>query len=156
MQVRDIMNPRVITVRVDQMLDEAMRALLERRINSAPVIDASGNLVGMIGLKDGLRAPHPSRVDAMVHRHTTLAERAAAFPTTTVGAVMARPVLTVTPDTTVEEAAAVMSNRGRHPLPVIEDGKIIGVLSRSDVIEVLLRIVASGSTEVAGKPVGSL
>jgi CBS-domain-containing membrane protein len=140
MDVHDVMNRRVVTVRVDQTLAEAMRILLEQEINSAPVLDVDGNLVGMIGLKDGLRAPHPSREEVMVHRHTALVERAQALRETQVGAVMARTVITVRPDTPAEEAAALMSNRGRHPLPVVENGQIIGVVSRSDVIHALLNL----------------
>lgn len=141
MQVRDVMNHRVISLRTDQSLAEALRTLLEQGINSAPVLDADGSLVGMIGLKDGLRAPHPSREDAMVHRHTTVTERAQALRETRVDQVMARPVITVGPDVSVEEAAAIMSNRGRHPLPVIENGQIVGVVSRSDVIKALLNLL---------------
>jgi CBS domain-containing protein len=140
LQVREIMNERVVTIQADQSLVEALRILLTHGITSAPVVDASGHLVGMVGLKDGLRAPHPSQANVMIHRHTTLEERARALDTTRVGMVMARPVITVTPETPVEEAAAVMSNRGRHPLPVVEGGRIVGVISRSDIIRALLAL----------------
>ncbi len=145
MTVRDVMNHRIVAVRVDDTLAGAMRILLDHGINSAPVVDAEGSLVGMIGLKDGLRAPHPSRAEAMVHRHTTLIERAEALRETRVGAVMARPVITVRPDLPAEEAAAIMSNRGRHPLPVVEGGRMIGVVSRSDIARVLLDLAARPS-----------
>ncbi len=140
MAVRDVMNHQIVAVRVDDTLADAMRTLLDRGINSAPVVEADGSLVGMVGLKDGLRAPHPSGAEAMVHRHTTLVERARALRDTRVGAVMARVVITVRPDLPAEEAAAIMSNRGRHPLPVLENGRMIGVVSRSDIARALLNL----------------
>ena len=145
MKVREVMNSRVVAVRVDDTLASAMRILLDHGINSAPVVDADGNLVGMIGLKDGLRAPHPSGAEAMIHRHTALLQRARALRDTRVGAVMARPVITVHPDTPAEEAAAIMSNRGRHPLPVLESGRMVGIVSRSDIGRVLLSLIERSS-----------
>ncbi len=149
MTVRDVMNDQIVAVRVDETLADAMRILLEHGINSAPVLDADGRLVGMIGLKDGLRAPHPSGAEAMVHRYTTLVERAWALRETRVGAVMARLVFTVHPDLPAEEAAAIMSNRGRHPLPVLENGRIIGVVSRSDIARALLDLADHPSDPVS-------
>ena len=133
------MSPRVISVRSDQPLAEAMKVLLANGINSAPVLDPAGKLVGMVGLKDGLRAPHASRDEALIHRHTTMTERADAIRQTPVAAVMARAVLTVHADAPIEEAAAIMSNRGRHPLPVLDGGRMVGVISRADVIRAMLR-----------------
>ncbi len=52
--------------------------------------------------------------------------------------MMARPVLSVPADTPVEEVIALFVNRGLHPIPVVTDGRLVGVVGRADILRVLL------------------
>jgi CBS-domain-containing membrane protein len=142
MQAQELMQRRVITVRPTATLAEAARVLLAAGVNSAPVVDEQGRLLGMVGLKDILRAPVPSDHAALVTRYTTLHDRARAVAATRVQAVMARRVVCVDPATPVEEVAALLVNRGRHPIPVLQDGRVAGVIGRSDVVRAILALTS--------------
>lgn len=137
-------------------LDEAARMLLTAGVNSASVVDEQGRLLGMVGLKDILRASTPSDQAALVTRYTTLKDRARAAAVTRVQMVMARWVVHVDPATQVEEVAALLVHRGRHPLPVLQDGRVVGVIDRADVVRAILHSVpepgagAAEQTEVGG------
>ncbi len=138
MQAKDLMQRRVITVPLTAPLAEAARILLAAGVDSAPVVDEQGRLLGMVGLKDLLRAPAPSAQASLVTRYTTLQDRARAVAALRVQAVMARRVVHVDPATSVEEVAALLVNRGRHPIPVLEDGRVVGVIGRADVVRAIL------------------
>lgn len=139
-RARDLMTTSVITIPLTATLAEAARTLLVTGVNAAPVVDGEGRLVGMIGLKDILRAPKPAIAEHRVTRYTTLAERARAVAETSVASVMARSVLTVTPDTAAEDVLAHLVNRGHHPLPVVSGGSLVGIIGRADVVRALLRL----------------
>lgn len=138
MQAKDLMQRSVVTVRPTATLAEAARVLLAAGVNSAPVVDEQGHLLGMVGLKDILRAPVPSDHASLVTRYTTLHDRAGAVAVTRVQTVMARRVVRVDPATSVEEVAALLVNRGRHPIPVLEDGRVVGVIGRADIVRAIL------------------
>jgi CBS-domain-containing membrane protein len=150
MQARDIMQRTVVTVGPEDTLTDAARVLLDHGINAAPVLDAAGVVIGVVGIKDVLRAPHPSGSSTRMVRHTPIAERAAALPRTLVRAVMARGLVSVAPDTPVADVAATLANQGRHPILVLEDGRLLGVIGRADVVRALLEAGEAFGADAAG------
>jgi CBS domain-containing protein len=140
MQVRDIMNTEVVTIARGNTLAAAAALMLEHRINGLPVLDEQGSVVGMVGIRDVLRVPIPSHSDMLIIKWTRLDEKARELTRTTVEQVMAREVVSVREDATVIEVAALMANRGVHPIPVIRDGRLVGVIGRADVMRVLLAL----------------
>ncbi len=114
--------------------------MLEYGINSLPVLDGDGRLVGMVRIRDVLRVPAPSHSDTRIVKWTPLHEKAAQLALTTVDQVMARQVISVSEATTAMEVAALMANRGVHPIPVVRDGRLLGVVGRADVVRALLAL----------------
>ena len=135
MKVRDLMTTDPITTTSDTRLKDAARLMVQTRVSGLPVVD-DGKLVGIVTEGDFLRQEanrdQPYRfslLDALFGDDPTppAAER--------VGEVMTEQVLTVSPDATLSEAARMMANRRVKRLPVVdEDGVLIGVISRADVV----------------------
>jgi CBS domain-containing protein len=130
---REIMTRTVVAVHRGTNLARAARLMLQLRINSLPVLDEGDRGVGTVGIRDLLRVPTPSHVTGSMHKWSPIAEKAEALVRTTVEQVMARRVVTVGEDATVMDVAATMANRGVHPIPVVPDGRLVGLVGRADV-----------------------
>ena len=112
--IAEIMTRRVISVPPTMPTAEVARLIRERRITGLPVVDAQGGVVGIV-----------SEID--------LATR----PGATAGAIMSRQVVAVTPETTVREVAALLLERRIRRAPVVAGGRLIGIISRSDLLRLL-------------------
>jgi len=122
----EFMSHPVFALRPEQDVMEALEGLIHRGYSGAPVTDESGRLVGVLSEQDCLRVMS-----------------GAAFHATPEGHVcdnMSRGVETITPDTDLF-AVAAMFEQGRHRrLPVVEDGRLIGIVARRDVLRALDRL----------------
>jgi CBS domain-containing protein len=135
MKVRDLMTTDPITTTPDALLKEAARIMVREKISGLPVMEGS-KVVGIVTEGDFLRQEanrdQPYRLSLL---EALFGEGAAEPAVETVGEVMTEPVITITPDATVSEAARVMSHRKVKRLPVLDDGgNLIGVISRADVV----------------------
>lgn len=150
--VSAIMQREVIVVYTTATLAEAARLMLDHGINSLPVLDDSDRVVGMIGIRDVLRAPMPSGSETPILKWDRLDEKAESLRTTLVKAVMARRVVAVDESASVVDVAALMANRGLHPIPVMRGDELLGVVGRADVVKALLDLGSTlGQPEVAGR-----
>jgi len=144
MQACDIMTPDVLTVRPDTGLAELVRLLLERRISAVPVVE-DGAVVGIVSESDLLRRPELGTAPARPRWLLLFgfAERdAAAYTKThgrTAGEVMSQPVISVAEDAAVEEVARLMDRHRIKRLPVLRDGRLVGIVTRSDLVRALAR-----------------
>jgi CBS domain-containing protein len=117
-QVRDAMTTDVVTARVTDPIDEVAARLVELRHRSLPVVDEQRRLVGLVSEADLLgREPLSGRTEG-----------------STVGAVMTREVITLSPDDSIGAARLLVAEHGLRMVPVVEGGKLVGVLSRTDLI----------------------
>ncbi|MBW2517638.1 MAG: CBS domain-containing protein [Deltaproteobacteria bacterium] len=147
LKARDIMTKEVITVSPDMEITKAAKILLERRINGLPVVDAFGRLVGIVCQSDLVvqqkRFPIPSVFTLLesfipltsMKRIEKEVEKIAAL---TVKQAMTTNPVTVGPDTDIEEVARLMVDKKYHTLPVVEDGKVVGIVGKEDVLKTLL------------------
>jgi CBS domain-containing protein len=146
-QIKDIMTAQVVTVGPQMGIGQAARLLLEKRFNALPVVDDHGALVGIISQSDlialQMDLPLPSYftlLDGLVplasprHFEKELERITAA----NVGQAMTPAPVTVSPSTTVAEAASLMVEKNYHTLPVVEGGKLVGVVGKEDVLRTLL------------------
>ncbi|CAG0945084.1 A-adding tRNA nucleotidyltransferase [Anaerolineae bacterium] len=138
MLVKEIMQSLVFTIPPEATLRQAAELMLEQGINGMPVVDNQGHVVGVIGLKDILRAPMPSLIRATVSRLTSEMDIAKYLDATQVGRVMATTVFSVKEDDPLMTAVAIMVNEGLHPLPVLRDENLVGVVSRADAVRAIL------------------
>lgn len=126
MLVRGRMTREVVTASPSATLAEASALTRRRRIRHLPVVD-DGTLVGVVSDRDlRLAVPAPGTVSEE--------ERGRILRTKTVGEVMVRQVVTVSPDAPVEEAAMMLAAHHIGCLPVIEDGRLVGILSETDLL----------------------
>lgn len=117
MEARDIMTRDVLTLPPDLSVREAVEQLLHYRIHGAPVVDRSGQLVGMVSFVD------------LAARSTGL-----------VRDVMNASPVTASVDTPVDEIAAMMLDEMVRRVPIVEAGRIAGIVSASDIIQVFLNL----------------
>lgn len=146
-KAKDIMTRKVISVAPDTEIAQAARLLLEKRINGAPVVDASGSLVGILCQSDLIAQqksiPIPSLFTlldgyiplTLTKRMDKEVEKIAA---TKVAEAMTAPAVTVEPETEIEKIAALMVEKNLHTLPVVESGKLVGILGKEDVLRTLI------------------
>jgi len=145
-RAKDIMTKEPITVTPDMEIMRAAKILLERGINGVPVVDA-GKLVGILCRSDLIaqqkKIPVPSLftlLDGLItlesgkHFEKALHKIAA----TTVADSMTRNPMTVHPETNIEEIAAIMVDRNFHTIPVVEKGKLVGIIGKEDVLRTLM------------------
>jgi CBS domain-containing protein len=144
------MNVRPITVPAEANISEAARLLRENKISGLPVLDGE-KLVGIVSESDLLRLlsvedeeegslwlPSPFEVFEVPFRDLVKWERMQSNlkdnQTKSVANVMSRNLHEVGPDDSVEEAASIMTRHRINRLPVVEDGRLVGIVTRGDII----------------------
>ncbi len=144
---KDIMNTTVLSVSPDAEVVEAARLLFNNRINGVPVIDAAGTVVGVLCQSDLIaqqkKISLPSLftlLDGFIplssgKNFEKEFQKIAAIKVSQ--AMTAKPV-TVGPDTTIEEIATLMVNRNFHTVPVVDNGKLVGVIGKEDILKTII------------------
>lgn len=141
MQAIDIMERDIVSVSSGTSLIAATRLLLDNGINAMPVRRADGRVIGMIGIRDVLRVPIPSHSDMPILLWDSLEEKVRQLGALTVDEVMTRrQLVSVSPQASIVEVASIMANRGVHPLLVLHEGELLGVIGRADVARALLNL----------------
>lgn len=137
MKVRELMSPDVITVRPQTFLGEAARLMAARGISGLPV-EEDGRLVGMLTEADFLDRAATRGGTGLVDLFPDRQERG--DRATTVGDVMTTSIISIGPDESHVEAVRLMRHRHVKRLPVVDDdGHIVGVVSRADILAVFTR-----------------
>lgn len=135
MKVRDLMTIDPLTTTPDTPLKEAARIMVRHRVSGLPVMEGD-RLVGIVTEGDFLRQEADRDQPYRLSLLEALFGNGTAEPSVeTVGEAMTDKVFTVSPDATLSEAARVMAKRGIKRLPVVdEDGALLGIISRADVV----------------------
>ena len=146
LRVKDAMTYLVLTLRREDMIPDAAKRLFSNRISGAPVVE-NGRLVGVASEADLVKAyaaparegspfaaPHPFMF-LLVRGSPPVEAR-----NKTVGDVMTKDVISITPDESIWEAACLIDRHGVRRLPVVdESGYVVGVLTRSDLVRCMAR-----------------
>lgn len=141
MLVRDVMVAPVITVKPSTTVKEVAKLFLTKRISAAPVVESEERLVGIVSEGDLLH-----RVEAGTERHhswwlkgfidnNTLAAEYVKSHGLKVSDVMTRRVVTATPETPLHEVATLMEKNAIKRVPILENGQLVGVVSRANLIQ---------------------
>ena len=145
--VRDVMSSNVVTLRPDQSVAEAADLLAADRIGAAPVVDAQGNIVGLLRDEDLILSEANVHVPTAItflggdfvlpsalHRFEDDLKKAAG---STVTDVMETEYPSVSPDDSLEQLATLMHDRDVTHVPVVDHGKLVGIVARGDLIRFL-------------------
>lgn len=144
MKVRDIMETKVITLSPNTTYEEAAGVLYGNNISGAPVVDENNQIVGMISEKDLFKVLYPFYKSFYEHPEfyadiESRESKAKEIRGKKIGIFMSKEIATVTPDTPILTAGAVMLARGIHRLPVMEEGKLVGIISRKSIYRAILK-----------------
>jgi CBS domain-containing protein len=148
--VRDLMVRDVLTFASEQNVHEAMRALVERSVGGAPVVDADGRVVGVLSVSDLIvpeaRLHFPTIVNlfgvnvALPWHDKELDESVSKALGEFVGEVMTAPPVTVATDATIEDVATLMHDRQVPRLPVVDaQSRLAGIITRTDILRAMVR-----------------
>ncbi|HEX5417522.1 MAG TPA: CBS domain-containing protein [Chloroflexota bacterium] len=152
MEVSALMSRPVITVRPDTSVAEVARTLLDHQISGVPVIEADGRIAGMVTESDlvvqnaNVHFPTFLQIlDARIYLTSPyrFEEELRRALGTTAQDVMTRHVWSVRPEDDISNAATLMVDHGINQIPVIADGKLVGIVARSDIIRHILEQYAS-------------
>lgn len=135
MLVREVMSSPVVTVRSDASLKAAISLLERHDVSAMPVVDTDGQIVGVVSEADVIR----ELVAPDQRTRETLNPIAAAPFARYVSEVMSTHPLTVAPETDLAVATELMTSSAIKSLPVVDRGRVVGVVSRRDVIRVLAK-----------------
>jgi CBS domain-containing protein len=132
LRVRDVMSPSPKTLRRNDRVSLADDLMRQERIRHLPVLDDEGDtLVGIVSQRDMFRG---ALAQALGYGETAQRRMLGLL---VLKEVMTSRVVTVGPDATLSEAARTMVDRKIGCLPVVEDGKLVGILTESDFVEIL-------------------
>jgi CBS domain-containing protein len=126
MKVKDVMTTKVITIKPEQTRQQAARLLSQHRISGLPVVNDEGTLVGVV-----------TEYDVIGKEGRAVSD------------IMTGSVITVAPETDLEDVAHVLLHERIKRLPVLEEGRVVGIVSRADLVrEVATRWVCPVCGEV--------
>jgi len=140
------MTAPAITLAPDTSITQAAETLLEKRINGCPVVDATGKLVGILCQADlvvqqkKLSLPTVFTLwDAVLplSSKSDLDREMQKIAAITVEQAMSRDPAIVSPEATVEDIATIMAKHSFHTLPVVEDGRVVGVIGMEDILRTI-------------------
>lgn len=140
--LRDVMTTDVVSFRATDDVREAMETLIERDVDGAPVVDDDGSVVGVITTGDLIVK------ESRLHFPTVISLLGASIQLQSkdfeddlskalgskVSDVMSKPAITIDVASTVEDAATLMHDKRIARLPVVDGGRLVGIVSRVDVL----------------------
>jgi len=148
MKARDIMTSPVVTVRPTATVKDTATLFLKQRISAAPVVDDDGKLVGIVSEGDFL---HRAEIGTerkrswwlvLLAQEKGLAADYIKAHAKRISDVMTRRVITASPETSVDEIAAMMEQNGVKRIPLVRDDHLVGIVSRANLVQA---IASSGS-----------
>jgi CBS domain-containing protein len=147
--VREVMSPDPVTVGGDTGVEELARLLGERDLPGVPVVDEGGHVIGMVTEadlvmtdEDGEDLHIPHYIELMgglipLEPLRKFEERLKKAAAATVRDMMTAPAVTVDADDPIRKAARLIAESGHNRLPVEEDGHLVGIVTRADVLRAL-------------------
>ncbi len=126
LKARDVMTKEVITIGPEVKLVDAIKTLVENKISGMPVCNPDGSIIGMISEKDLLNFIFSGNV------HNS-----------TVREAMSTHIISFPPDTDLDKISLVMGEQQIRRVPIIEQGKLVGIISRRSIIRTVLSMSPS-------------
>jgi acetoin utilization protein AcuB len=137
MLVHERMSKQPITITEDTPINGALKVMRDEKVRRLPVLSKKGKLVGIVSERDLLYASPSPATSLSIHELHYLVSKI------TVDEVMTRDVITVSEYTPLEEAARIMSDNKIGGLPVVRDGKLVGIITESDLFKIFTEILGA-------------
>ena len=143
LKVKDIMTKDVVTVTVGTTVMELAKIFAERHLSSLPVIDQGGELIGIVTETDLVEQDKNLHIPTVIsifdwviylESDKKFEKELKKMTGRTVGDIYSDHVVTVSPDTSIADVADILSSRKINALPVVEGKKLVGIVSRIDLI----------------------
>lgn len=144
MHAMKVMTRPVVTVPADATVYAVVNILLGARISAAPVVDADGKMIGIVSEADLMNRPESGTVPArswlqrLLAPETVLARDYLRSHSHHVADVMTRDVVTADEQTDLKEIAGLMQRKGIKRVPIVRDGRVVGIVSRANLLQGLL------------------
>jgi acetoin utilization protein AcuB len=137
MLVGERMTRDPVVIHNDTPIDEAMKVMRDNKVRRLPVLNDKGGLVGIVSERDLLYAsPSPATSLSVYELHYLLSR-------INVADVMTRDVIAVTEDTSLEEAARIMTDNKIGGLPVMGNEKLVGIITETDLFKIFLELLGA-------------
>ncbi len=146
-KARDIMTTEVITVTPETTVQELAQLLTTNNISGAPVLDASGSLLGVVTQSDLIVQKKKIHIPSMItlldsfiylENPDRMIKEMKKFAGSKVEDILSKDPLTVDEDTPLEEIATIMAEKNIHTLPVTKEEELVGVIGKKDIIKTLI------------------
>jgi acetoin utilization protein AcuB len=137
MFVKDRMSRHPLTIGTDITISATHKYMQEQNVRHLPVVDKAGKMVGLVTEDDLLQAEPSSATSLSVWEIHGLLDRITAKD------VMVHDVITTSEDTPIEEAAHLMLTHKIGCLPVLRDGKLVGIITESDIFRTLMELFSA-------------
>ncbi|AJF07190.1 CBS domain-containing protein [Geoalkalibacter subterraneus] len=143
LKAKDIMTRNVISVQPDTGIEELARLFMEKGISAMPVVKEDGQLFGVVTETDLVAQDRPLHLPTVVsifdwviylESEKDFKKEVEKITARKVDEICSTEVVTCSPETSVSEVAALMTENKAHLIPVVEDDKVVGVVARLDVI----------------------
>ncbi|OQW98475.1 MAG: hypothetical protein BWK68_00545 [Elusimicrobia bacterium A5] len=121
LKAKDVMTKNVVTIKADILLKDAIRILVGKGISGVPVVDDSGKVTGILSEKDIINYMFSGNLNTAV-----------------VSEAMTKNIISMTSDTDLDKVALLISEKKFRRVPIIDNGKLTGIISRRDIIRSLL------------------
>ncbi|MGH3798408.1 MAG: CBS domain-containing protein [Pseudonocardiaceae bacterium] len=135
MRVGDVMTRSVVTTTPQAPVKDAAVVLAGHGVTALPVVDETSQLVGVLTEADVVRG----RIPPDPRRRAWRGSRAGSTPPASVAEVMSSPALTANPQTDAADLARMMIDRGLRSVPVVDEGRVVGIVTRRDLVRTIAR-----------------
>jgi predicted transcriptional regulator len=147
MKVKDVMTKNIISVKPGMSIHRLAELLVEKNISGAPVVDEEGKLVGIVQEEGVIFQDKKVHLPTFVHIWTgflTLGakrfeEEMKKITANTIADIMEKDMLLLSPDTEIEDAATRMIEKGIYYCPVTEEGRLVGIITKKDIVRSIAR-----------------
>ncbi len=149
LKVKDIMTREVIVCRPEMPIKEAARLMYLNGLTGLPVLDERDEVVGIITEQDLVKLEGPLHIPTFLGFLGSLIyldnpvdgdeieKQLAELTATKVSELMSKDVVSISPEATVQQAAELFLHRKGNPIPVVENDKLVGIISRADIVKLI-------------------
>lgn len=148
LKVKDVMTTDVISVKSDMSVKQLAEVLFENRINGVPVMDKDNQLLGVVTERDLIDQTKKFHIPTiitfldsvfMLDKGNRVEKEIQKMTGTTVKDICSREPVTLPPEAGLDEAATVMADKNVYTLPVMEKGRLIGIIGKRDILKSITR-----------------